>query len=257
MTAVDTFESFARFYDLFYAGRDDDLRMYRDFALAADGPILELGCGTGRALVPLAREGHHVTGLDASEAMLTLAQTKVKEYGLDEQVTLVRGDMCHFDLSTRFALVMIPINTFMHCSDINRQLACLQCIRRHLRPEGRLIVDVYHPDPQVLLEADGRLFGDAPLTDPETGHLIQRFHTRQLDLASQTQHVTFIMDEIDSAGTVRRTTFPFDMRFVYRYEMELLLRMTGFSLEDVYGSYDLEPFESDSEKMIFVAKAVT
>ncbi len=63
------------------------------------------------------------------------------------------------------------------------------------------------------------------------------------------------MDEVDTTGTVRRTLFPFRMRFVYRYEMELLLQVAGYSLENLYGSYDLEPFDGDSEKMIFVARA--
>ncbi len=248
------FDSFARFYDLFYADRDDDLQMYRDFALAADGPILELGCGTGRVLIPLARDGHHVTGLDLSAAMLAAAQAKVNATHLNDRATLVQGDMRDFDLPTRFALAFIPINTFMHCYDTGQQLACLRCIRRHLQPGGQLVIDLFHPDPQALLESDGRLISESTVLDPKTGHTVHRLYTRRLDPATQTQHVTFIMDETDPAGIVRRAMFPLRMRFVYRYEMELLLHVAGYSLETVYGSYDLEPFDSESEKMIFVAR---
>jgi hypothetical protein len=119
---------------------------------------------------------------------------------------------------------------------------------------GQLVVDVYHPDPQSLLEADGRLISDGTTRSRQTGNLIQRLYTRRLDLANQTQYITFILDELESTGTVRRTLFPFRMRFVYRYEMELLLRTAGYNLEAIYGSYDLEPFESDSERMLFVAR---
>ncbi len=143
----------------------------------------------------------------------------------------------------------------MHCYDTSQQLTCLRCIHRHLQPGGQLVVDIFHPDPQTLLESDGRLVSEGTVIEPETGHTIHRFFTRRLDLATQTQHITFILDEIDLTGTVRRTLFPFRMRFVYRYEMELLLHQAGFSLETVYGSYDLEPFDSSSEKMIFVARA--
>ena len=252
---MNEFDPLARFYDLFYGERDDDVQMYRDFALAADGPILELGCGTGRVLIPLTREGYHVTGLELSAAMLATARTKVGTAGVEERATLLQGDMRDFELPTRFALAFIPINTFMHCYDTQQQLSCLRCIHRHLQSGGQLIVDVFHPDPQTLLESDGRLVSEGTVLDPETGHTIHRFYTRRLDLVTQIQNITFILDETDLTGAVRRTLFPFRMRFVYRYEMELLLHTAGFSLETVYGSYDLEPFDSSSEKMIFVARA--
>jgi SAM-dependent methyltransferase len=252
---VNEFDPIARFYDVFYGERDDDVPMYRDFALAADGPILEIGCGTGRVLIPLALEGYHVTGLELSEAMLATARAKANRAGIDDQVSLIQGDMRDFEIPARYALAIIPINTFMHCYDTQQQLACLRCIHRHLQPGGQLVVDVYHPDLQALLESDGRLVSEGTVLDPETGHTIHRFYTRRLDLAAQTQHITFILDEIDSTGAVSRTLFPFRMRFVYRYEMELLLHAAEFNLEMVYGSYDLEPFEGSSEKMIFVARA--
>jgi SAM-dependent methyltransferase len=251
---VGEFDPFVRFYELFYSSRDDDLQMYRDFALAGDGPILELGCGTGRVLIPLALDGHRVTGLDLSASMLAAARAKIDAAHVGDRVTLVQGDMRDFDLPARFVLALIPINTFMHCYDTQQQLACLRAIHRHLNPGGQLIVDVYQPDPQVLLESDGRLVSEGTLLDPDTGHTIHRLYTRRLDLATQTQTITFIMEEIDATGTVRRNLFPLCMRFVYRYEMELLLRMAGYSLEAVHGSYDLEPFDSNSERMIFIAR---
>jgi SAM-dependent methyltransferase len=251
---VNEFDPFVHFYELFYGGQDDDLQMYRDFALAADGPILELGCGTGRVLVPLALDGYHVTGLDLSAPMLAAAQAKIDTAHLGHQVTLVQGDMRDFDLPSRFALALIPINTFMHCYDTQQQLACLRAIHHHLNPGGLLVVDVYHPDPQVLLESDGRLISEGTVLDPDTGHTIHRLYTRRLDLAAQTQYITFIMEDMDPTGVVRRTLFPLRMRFVYRYEMELLLRMAGYGLEAVHGSYDLEPFDNNSERMIFIAR---
>ncbi|UCC85572.1 MAG: class I SAM-dependent methyltransferase [Anaerolineales bacterium] len=247
-------DPFVSFYERFYGERHDDLQMYRDFALAADGSILELGCGTGRVLIPLALDGHNVTGLELSADMLARAQAKVDAAQLGDRVTLIQGDMRDFEIPSRFGLAFIPINTFMHCYDTQEQLACLRRIHGHLQPGGQLVVDVYHPDPQALLESDGRLVSQGTMLHPETGNTVHRFYTRRLDLATQTQHITFIVDEIDSTGRVQRALFPLRMRFVYRYEMALLLRVAGFSLEAVYGSYDLEPFDSSSDKMIFVAR---
>jgi len=62
------------------------------------------------------------------------------------------------------------------------------------------------------------------------------------------------LDEVDSEGLVRRATIPVSLRFVYRFEMELLLKIAGFTVEAIYGSYDREPFDSHSSRMIFVAR---
>lgn len=250
----DNYDPFARFYDLFYAQRDEDIPMYLDFAQAADGAILELGCGTGRLLLPLARAGHRVTGLDSSAEMLTRARERIRAAGLAERVTLVQGDLRQFALAERFALAILSVNTFMHCHDIQAQLACLGCIHRHLHSGGCLVVDLTHPDLQTLTETDGHLLSDEPVCDPQTGSIVQRFIRQRLDMANQMQHVTFIIDEVASDGRVRRTFFPFRLRIVFRFEMELLLRLAGFGLEALYGSYQLEPFESHSERMIFVAR---
>jgi SAM-dependent methyltransferase len=252
---VNEFDPFARFYDLFYGEWEDDLHMYRDFALAADGPILEIGCGTGRVLVPLALDGYHITGIELSEAMLARARAKADTAQVSGRITLIQGDMRDFEIPAVFALAFIPINTFMHCYDTSQQLSCLRSIHRHLYPGGKLIVDIFHPDPQTLLESDGRLVSEGTDLDPETGHTVHRFYSRRLDLADQSQHITFILDETGSIGAVSRTLFSFRMRYVHRYEMELLLHAAGFRLEAVYGSYDLEPFDSSSDKMVFVARA--
>ncbi len=249
----DNYDPFARFYDLFYAQRDEDIAMYLDFAQAADGAVLELGCGTGRLLLPLARAGHRVTGLDCSAEMLARAQERLRAAGLSERATLVQGDLRRFELAERFALAILSVNTFMHCHNTQEQLACLECIYRHLHSGGRLVIDLTHPDLQTLTEADGRLLSDEPVRDLQTGHIVQRFIRQHLDMAEQTQHVTFIIDEIAPDGSVRRMLFPFRLRIVFRFEMELLLRLAGFGLEALYGSYQLEPFESHSERMIFVA----
>ncbi|MGQ9786656.1 MAG: class I SAM-dependent methyltransferase [Anaerolineae bacterium] len=250
----DNYDLFARFYDLFYAQCNEDIAMYLDFAQATDGAILELGCGTGRLVLPLARAGHRVTGLDSSAEMLDSAQERLRAAGLVGHVTLVQGDLRRFEIAERFALVILSANTFMHCHDTQEQLACLECIHRHLHSGGRLVIDLTHPDLQTLTEADGHLSSDDPVYDPQTGCTVQRFIRQHLDMAHQMQHVTFIIDEIAPDGRVCRTLFPFRLRIVFRFEMELLLRLAGFSLEALYGSYQLEPFESHSERMIFVAR---
>jgi SAM-dependent methyltransferase len=245
----------ARYYDLLYGNLDEDWSMWQTLTEAAGGPLLEVGCGTGRLLLPLAAAGHTLTGLDLSPVALEAARAKIKAAGLTRQITLQPADMRDFDLPHKnFALAFIPLNTFLHCQTTDEQLSTLRAIHRHLRPAGQLIIDVFYPDPTLLAEADGRLYFEGEVIDELTGRTVQWYWRHDIDLAQQKRHLTYILDEIDEAGLVRRAQIPFSLRFVFRYELELLLRATGFGTETIYGSYELEPFHSHSQKMIFVAR---
>ena len=251
---MDNFDLYARFYDLDFGDRDDDLLLIQEFAARCGPPILELACGTGRALLPLARAGYQVTGVDLSAAMLEIARHKVAAAGLADRVTLVQQDMRQLALEGRFSLAFITFNSFAHLLTTDDQLAALTRIRAHLHPGGLLLLDLFNPDLVLLLEARGQVVLDRVMTDPDTGHRLIRFHTQTVDLGRQILHVTFIVDEVDGQGGVRRTLFPFSMRYLFRGELELLLRHAGFELEALYGSYDLEEFSGESERMIAVAR---
>lgn len=248
------FDRFARFYDLDYEPFQDDVALYLGFAERTGGPLLELGCGTGRLLLPLARAGFSITGVDMSPRMLEVAQAKVDAAGLDDQITLVQADMREVNLPQQYRLAFIAINSFMHLVTLEDQLAALRTWRKLLLPGGLLLIDVDNPDPRHLLEADGRLDLQGRWFDPDTGATVLKHMSRTLDAARQLQHVLFIYDEVFPDGQVRRTLAPFQARYLYRYEGELLLNKAGFTPEQVYGSYDLDSYGSDSERMIFVAR---
>ena len=251
----DRFDLIAEYYDLIHGHLDEDLPMWQALTQDAAGPILEIGCGSGRLLVPLAGAGHRLTGLDLVEVALNAARAKLEGVGLTGQVALVQADMRDFDLPRQdFAVALVALNTLMHCHSLEEQLATLRAIHKHLAPAGRLIIDLFYPHPELLAEADGRLNFEADLVDDLTGRTVQWYWRHDIDLARQMRHLTYILDEIDADGHVRRSQLPFTLRYIYRYEMELLLQATGFSLESVYGSYELEPFDSDSPRMIVVAQ---
>lgn len=248
------FDRFARFYDLDYEPFQDDVALYLGFAERTGGPLLELGCGTGRLALPLAEAGFEVTGVDMSPRMLDVARAKVEAAGLGDRITLLEADMRDVQLPQQYRLAFIAINSFMHLTTTEDQMAALQTWRRLLLPGGLLVIDVDNPDPRHLLEADGRLDLQGRWFDPETGATVLKHMSRTLDAARQLQHVLFIYDEVFPDGQMRRTLAPFQARYLYRFEGELLLDKAGFTPERVYGSYDLDPYGSDSERMIFVAR---
>jgi SAM-dependent methyltransferase len=251
---MDPFGIYACFYDLDFGQVDDDLLMIQQFAMRCGSPVLELACGTGRVLLPLARQGHQVTGVDISPQMLDIARRKVAAENLDDRITLVHQDMRELDLDTKFNLAFIAINSFSHLLTTDDQLAALARIRQHLNPGGLLLLDLFNPDLGRLLDFQGRIALDKVMTDTQSGQQLIKFRVETVDLGKQIIDVTFIVDRLDDQGQVRRTLFPFSMRYLFRYELELLLRHAGFEVEAIYGSYNLEEFDGDSEQLIAVAR---
>ena len=147
----------AEYYDHvpLYADRAD-VEFYAGLARAASGKVLELGCGTGRILIPTAAAGCTIVGLDLSEAMLEKCRAKLAQQPAEVQqrVRLVQGNMAAFDLAEKFSLATIPFRGFQHLLRVEEQLACLREIQRHLQPAGRLVFDMFHVLPQGMYDPE-------------------------------------------------------------------------------------------------------
>jgi SAM-dependent methyltransferase len=186
--------------------------------------------------------------------MLRIARAKARAARVARRVTLIHGDYADAPLGGPYSFACVLMNTFMHLTSQEDQLRALRHWREHLAPGGLLLVDVFHPDVGVLANMDGRLVHDRTWTDPETGQTVMKWATSTVELAVQTLHVTLIYEEFGADGSVRRTTVPYDARYLWRYEAELLLDRAGFELETIYGDWDLSRFTSDSDRMILLAR---
>jgi SAM-dependent methyltransferase len=259
----------AELYDAVYANVGD-VAFWEDVAAGSDGgPLLELGCGTGRLLVPLARAGHSVVGLDLASHMLARCREKLGEEpaAVQERVTLVQADMTSFHLGRRFAQIYCPFGSFHHLSTVEEQLACLTACRDHLAPGGTLVLDLINPDP-----APGGTSSDtsasAPVIEPiqiapgadavewTEGRKIRSWATvvgGSRSLQVNDCEVTYEILEAD--GSSRRVTETFPMRFVFRYELEHLLARCGFRIEALYGDYDRSQFTDESLGLIVLASS--
>lgn len=247
------FDLFARYYDADMGSFSDDLPFYRELARRSDGPILDAMCGTGRVIVALARAGFQTIGLDIAPAMLRVVEQKIAAQSLSQRLRVVAGDVRSFALPERFGLVLVPLNSFMHLETVTEQLAALQSIRRHLAPDGLLVLDLFNPDPRELVADQDVLIYERSFQTAE-GCTVQKFVLRHSDVAEQRQSVEFIYDELDDDGHVLRRRMPFVMRWLYRFEAEHLLRLAGFTVEAIYGDYDLEPYTSASSQLLIIAR---
>lgn len=238
-------------------GRLQDVNFYREAARDFGDPILELGCGTGRVTLALAQMGKRVTGLDLSERMLECAARKRSALYTEERerVHLVQGDMAKFDLGEKFRLIIIPFRPFQHLLEVREQMDCLNCVRKHLAPGGRLILDVFQTDAERM--HDPVHMRETPVAEYETndGRVVRiservaAFHR-----AEQVNDVEMIYSVEHPGGRKERLVFAWPLRYFFRYEVEHLLARCGFRVKALYGNFDRTPLEDSSPEMIYVAQ---
>jgi len=258
--STDDYAPSAEFYDYvrFYRDRAD-VPFYVEEALNADGPVLEVASGSGRVLIPTARAGCNIVGLDASARMLGKCRSSLQQEPeqVQERVTLVHADMREFDLGRQFALVTLPFRAFQHLLTVEDQIACLTCVRRHIADDGRFIVDAYNPSLEMLVNTkSGEEFdADPPFTLPDGRTVQRRLRIIERNQFAQISDNEFIYYVTDQGGGVQRIVHRFSMRYIFKFEMEHLLYRVGFVVEQVYGDFDRSPFGSKYPgELIFVSR---
>ncbi|TMK83299.1 MAG: class I SAM-dependent methyltransferase, partial [Actinobacteria bacterium] len=152
----DPYSILVDFYDHWAEPQRDDIPFYVKRATAVKGPVVELGAGTGRIAIPIARAGQEVIGVDTSGAMLTEAARRAATEGVAGRITFVEADMRTFVADPPVELVIIPFRGFLHLLTVEDQLAALASIRRSLVPGGRLVLNIFVPDPEIQVSLNGR-----------------------------------------------------------------------------------------------------
>lgn len=245
---MDPYRDIAEFYDLEHEDFRDDVEFY--LHMVSEGPVLEVGVGTGRVLAPLLDAGLEVWGVDLSSAMLERAAQRRHDH---PGMHLVHASAEDLDLSTVFRVALFPLNTLWHVLDSEGQIAALRAVRRHMEDGGRLIVDCANPLTVADRGASGeiRYRFERQLSDRR----VVCFSASRDDEAEQRLSISLIYDETMPDKQLYRTETHLELRYVYRFELELLLRLSGFRVRHLYGSYDLEPYSGVSPQLIVDAVA--
>ena len=238
--------------------RTQDVAFYRMAARQYGDPVLELGCGTGRITLAVAEAGYRIVGLDISERMLERALEKRGAMPREarERVQLVREDMTEFELGEKFRTIVIPFRPFQHLLETEQQIACLNCARKHLAENGRLIVDFFQTDPERM--HDPMFQNELRLAEydlPGGRHVVLSERVAAFRRALQRNDVEMIFRVTHPDGKEERLVMAWTLRYFFRYEVEHLLARCGFHVEALYGNFDGSPLSDDSPEMIFVAKA--
>ncbi len=253
----DTNEFVATYYDHIPGYRDrGDVGFYVDEATQSEGSVLEVCCGTGRLLVPIARKDIEVTGIDLSPYMLGRCRDKLKNESarVRSRVRLVESDMRDFELDQKFSLAFIAFRSFQHLTTPADQRACLETIRRHLQPGGRLILDLFNPNLEYLAADNVGVESppDSEFTMPDGTGVLRSQRLVSKNLADQINNVEFIYRHSLVDGSVQKHVHAFPMRYLYRYEVEHLLARCGFNIIDVYSDFSRAPYGPGYPREIIV-----
>jgi len=251
-SSYDAIPDFGLLYDSvpLYAERAD-VPFYVAEAKSARGPVLELGCGTGRILFPIARAGCTIVGLDSSREMLARARQKLaaEPRAVQGRVTLEQRDIHDFDLGAH-ALIIAPFRVVQHLTTVADQLRFLAAVARHLAPRGRFVFDVFNPHFDRLTSADGVEREDTPEQRLSDGRTFRRTYrvakVRWVDQVSEAELIYYVDG--------RRYVQAFDMRWYLPTELQHLLARAGFTVRQLYGDFARGPLVDEAPEQIVAAE---
>jgi SAM-dependent methyltransferase len=245
----------ADYYDHTYRRRRDDVRFYTRLALEHGGPALELGAGSGRVTLALARAGIEVLGVDPAPEMLAQAEKKrlLLPPEARARARFRRGDARRLRFDRRFRLILAPFNVFMHLYTRRDWEQALAGVLAHLAPRGRLVFDVSMPDLRAMLRQPGKLYRGPSLRQPETGARYAYFEAFEYEPVAQVQMVSLIFQNLEQLDDLR--IVPLSQRQLFPQELEALLHYNGFVVEQRWGDFDRGPLTAESESQVIVARA--
>jgi len=254
------YDRFAEFYDHVVPYRERaDVGFFVDLARECGGSVLEAGCGTGRVLLPTARAGIEIDGLDSSDGMLAECRRALalEPEAVRARVRLHAGDMRTMRLGRAYSLVTLPFRSFQHLLTVGDQLQALATLREHVSPGGRIVIDVFNPslpfltDQRITIEP----YAEPSFTMPDGRHVVRSYRIASRDYFAQLQEVEFAIDvtHVDGRRELHREQFP--LRYLFRYELEHLVARCGFTVDAIYADYDRRPFGSKYPgELILVAR---
>lgn len=258
--AVDSYSITAKYYDGAYAAKQDlvDLPFYLELAERAGGPILEVACGTGRVLLPIARKGIDIHGVDNSLPMLAILRNALtcEPQDVRKRVTLFEGDMRDFRLGARYPLAIIPFRPMQHMHTVEDQVSALTSAAAHLGEGGILAFDVFYPKFDVITAKMGEEtleFEWSP--GPDSADVVRRYFRKDaVDKINQIFYFTFIYRTLRAGELILEEKEAFKLSYFTYPHLRALFLLAGLEPVAEYGSFAKTPLDNSAEQMIFLLR---
>jgi ubiquinone/menaquinone biosynthesis C-methylase UbiE len=255
---VQPYRITAKHYDAAYTAKQDlvDLPFYLELAKRSGGPVLEIACGTGRVLLPIAREGIRIDGVDNSSPMLRVLRSHIKNepQRIRRNITLHKGDMRDFRLRKKYPLVIIPFRPLQHMYTLKDQLKALTTAAFHLRTGGTLAFDVFFPKFELISGNIGQEILDLEWQASSDSVVRRYFRKDAADKIDQTFNFTFVFRTYQGDKLVREETEPFAMSYYTYPHLKALFILAGLETVAEYGSFSKTPLDNTAEQMIFLLR---
>ena len=255
---ADFYETSASYYDGAYAAKSDldDEEFYLRIAANLAGQALEIGCGTGRILLPTAQQGTRIHGLDKSPSMLEILRSKVRREPseISDRIVLHEGDMRNFSIAERFQLVTMPFRAMQHMYTLDDQVAALKAAREHLADDGRVVFDVFYPKLDRILTGVGEEIHELEwVADAAQGLRVRRaFLKEEVNKIEQWFSGRFIFRTYRGDELVKTENAGLKMSFYTYPHCRALFRLAGLRVISEWGSFDRKPLDNDADAMIFL-----
>ncbi len=242
---MQAYDIIARFYDVEHDDFTEDVDFYRQ--LVRDGPVLEVGAGTGRLLQALGDSGLEIWGVEPSSAMASKVAGKLADL---PNVHLVGGGLKDLTSHPKFDYAILSLNTLWHFTTMEEQLDVVSDIQGRLNPRGQLVVDSTNPLSMADRGGKGELRLRFCKETPEGQ--VAGYSATWDDPAHQLLDIT-LQYETTTGGRLEKFFADLELHYAYLPELELMLRLAGFQVSNVYGSYELDPYEAESPQLLVVA----
>ena len=231
-------------YDALHNDIGTDENVIKYYAKKCNGPVLEIACGTGRLSKYIIDLGLPYTGIDNSKPFLDISLQKFGKNG-----TFLYNDMQDFKLAEKFNFIFIGFNSFLHNLTDKDALNCLRCIKEHLNSDGIFLLSIFLPDPEFLYRNE--YLHEARTFFNYKGKQCRVMEKNSYDDETQINSLTWQL-EID--GKLSDETYSFKQRMFYPHKMHLLLQESGFSVNEKFGDWDMNPMDEESPLQIYICK---
>jgi SAM-dependent methyltransferase len=258
--AVESRTLSAKYYDEAYAADEElaDVPFYLELARSTCGHVLELGCGTGRVLLSIARAGIAIDGVDNSPPMLDRLRRKLdlEADHVRERVSVFEGDMRNFRSQRKYPLVIIPFRPLQHMYKVEDQLAALRTATFHLLDGALFAFDVYYPRFEKINANFGQEVLEMEWLDPaDPGKVIRRYFRKDShDKIHQSIRLTFIFRTWQGDQLIREETEGLQMSYYTYPHLQALFMLAGLEVKEEYGSFRKAPLDNNADEMIFLLK---
>lgn len=239
----------AQIYDAHHQLHLEDLSFWLELAQQAAGPILELGCGTGRILLPFLEVGLDVTGLDRDENMLAVLREKSKSIG--QSPCILQADMAAFHLQQRFALIILPCNTLSTLEDATR-LNMFDRVSEHLTPGGIFATSLPNPNLLASLPTHAELEYEESFPHPTDGSTVQVSNAWDHD--TETFRLYWQYDIAAPSGKPEQLIATSTHQLIPAIQYFSEIEHAGLRIVNTYGDFNHRPFTRRSRNLVVLGQ---